>query len=75
MGWHCMQGKTYGQVIDIFVAECAKRGLWVMPDMHVNTVAGGLEPLWCNSSVSEAQWIQAWVNIATRSNPPPPLRK
>jgi aryl-phospho-beta-D-glucosidase BglC (GH1 family) len=61
-----LQGKTYGQVLDYFVAQAAQRGLWVMPDMHVNTVSGGLEPLWYNSSVTDAQWIQAWVNIVTR---------
>lgn len=86
--------------------QCAARGLWVLPDMHVLTLTGGIaDPLWCahpaaasarctmcsppkqdfwkgggdlhlsdfrtmpsryNSSVSEAQWIQAWLNIVNR---------
>ena len=43
----CLQGKTCGGILDIFMQQCAARGLWVMPDMHNLTIAGGIDdPLW-----------------------------
>lgn len=41
-----IQGKTAGGVLDVVIQQCAQRGIWVLLDMHRNTEAGGLEPLW-----------------------------
>lgn len=39
-----LEGKTSWQIVDTFIDECAKRGLWVMLDMH--DIMGDKAELW-----------------------------
>ena len=58
---------TAGQIMDIFVKECAKRGLLVMLDMHRLTGSGAITELWFdNGTYSEENIIKAWKIMASR---------
>lgn len=39
-----LEGKTSWQIVDTFVDECGKRGIWVMLDMH--DIEGDKAELW-----------------------------
>ncbi|CAL6074231.1 cellulase_1 [Hexamita inflata] len=61
-------GLTSGQVLDYFVNAAAARGLVIVFVMHHLYGTGGIDPLWYDSSTSEAQILQGWANMIKRYN-------
>lgn len=61
-----LQGKSAGGVYDHIVAECAKRGLLVVFDMHCLTCRSDITPLWYTNDFLEDKLIHAWCMIASR---------
>jgi endoglucanase len=61
-----MDGWSAGKLMDYFVAECAKRGLLVMPDMHRFVGTGGITELWYDNAYPESVVIEAWLKIVNR---------
>lgn len=57
---------TVGKLLDFFVAECKKRGILVMFDMHRFVGTGNITELWYDEKNTEAVVIDAWKNIVTR---------
>ena len=62
-----LQGKSAGDVYDYIVAECAKRGIVVLMDMHCLTCKSSITPLWYTDEFPEDQLIHAWCMVASRS--------
>lgn len=59
-------GTTAGKVLDRLVAECKKRGLLVMPDMHRLKTTDSIGELWYSAEYPEAKVIQAWETLVRR---------
>lgn len=59
-------GTTAGKVLDKLVAECKKRGILVMLDMHRLKATDGISELWYSPEYPEAKVIQGWEAIAKR---------
>jgi endoglucanase len=61
-----MAGWSAGQLMDHLVAEAAKRGILIMPDMHRFVGTGGITELWYDNTYTEQTVIKAWTNIVNR---------
>lgn len=57
---------TPGGLLDIFVKECEKRGILVMPDIHRFTGDGSISELWYDDKNPETKLIEAWKIIVKR---------
>ena len=57
---------TPGKLLDILVAESAKRGILVMPDIHRFVGTGVITELWYNNENPESKMIDAWKIITKR---------
>lgn len=68
-----LQGKTSGEVLDIFVKKCRKRGILVMPSMHRMDSTDGIPELWYSEKYPETRIIEAWKHIVSRYKNDPTL--
>ena len=61
-----LQGLTAGKLFDRLVAECKKRGILVMPDLHRMVGTGQITELWYEGSWTEAKIVEAWSKLVNR---------
>lgn len=61
-------GKSAGQVLDMVIAECTKRGMLILPDVHRNRATDGISELWYDdaSGFPETRVINAWIKLLKR---------
>ena len=59
-------GKTAGQVMDMVFAECAKRGILLLPDVHRNMSTDGITELWYSPEFPETRLMNAWAKFLKR---------
>jgi len=64
-----LQGLSSGAVLDYLVAECAKRGIVILLDMHRMEAAGDIPELWYSKAYPESAVATAWRLMATRYRP------
>ena len=60
-----LQGLSGLQIMDQLISSAGERGLKVILDRH-RPDASSQSPLWYTDRVSEQQWIDDWVMLATR---------
>jgi len=58
--------KSCGEVLDVLVEKCKRKGILVMPDMHRMQSNGGIPPLWYDGAYTEARVIEAWKKLVAR---------
>ncbi|KAK9811233.1 hypothetical protein WJX72_000405 [[Myrmecia] bisecta] len=61
-----LKGLSAGGLLDLLVAECARRGILIMLDMHHVSTSGGICELWYDDKLDEAGVICAWQALALR---------
>lgn len=64
-----LKGMSSGAVLDYLVAECAKRGVVVLLDMHRMEAAGDIPELWYSPKHPESAVATAWRLMAKRYAP------
>jgi endoglucanase len=64
-----LEGMTSGAVLDYLVAECAKRGIVILLDMHRMEAAGDIPELWYSAKHPESAVATAWRLMARRYAP------
>lgn len=64
-----LEGLTTGAVLDYLVAECAKRGIVILLDMHRMEAAGDIPELWYSPKHPESAVATAWRLMARRYAP------
>ena len=68
-----LEGKTAGEVMDVLVKKCRKRGIMIMPSMHRMDSTDGIPELWYSEKYPESRIIEAWKHIVSRYKNDPTL--
>jgi len=64
-----LKGLSSGAVLDALVAECARRGILILLDMHRMAAAGDIPELWYDGKYPESAVLTAWRLMARRYSP------
>ena len=68
-----LRGKNAGEVLDVLVKKCKRRGILIMPSMHRMVGTGGIPELWYTNDFPESKIIEAWKHIVSRYKNEPTL--